>query len=139
MNINEIYQSSDALKAEDLQGKEWTLTIKAVEVRTFEDNGIQKTKPCISFVETEKTFICNRTNTFVIAEWCGDDTDQWAGKTVIAFPTKTSFGTKMVDCIRFKMPIVKMPEPAPTKTLDQPASNETGQTLGERLADEIPF
>ena len=56
-----------------------------------------------------------------------------AGQKVVAFPTKTSFGSKMVDCIRFKIPSVEMQE-VPLAT-----PKPTAAPLSEILSDEIPF
>lgn len=128
MNVNEIFKSSDNLAADDLTGKEWTLTVGSVEIREFEEDGYKKRKPMITFQETEKTFVCNKTNTMMIAEFCGDDTDKWCGRKITLYPTKTDFGGKIVDCIR-----IRPPADAPVKGADHP------NAPGNNLDDEIPF
>lgn len=105
-NVNEIFRSSDSLKAEDLDGSDVILTIASVEVKEFsDDDGKSSRKPVIHFEETDKTFVSNKTNSLMIAEHHGEDLDLWEGKQITLYPTKTDFGGKMVDCIRIRPPM----------------------------------
>jgi len=104
MELNQIFKSSDTLAADDLQGSDVVLTIKAVEIVEFEDDGYKKQKPVVRFIETEKTLISNKTNSMMIGEHHGNDTDGWIGQKITLYPTKTDFAGKTVDCIRVRPP-----------------------------------
>lgn len=100
MNVNEIYPSNKSLKAEDLKGHTVKVTINSYEVAKF-DNG---SKVILSFAGKEKTLVVNKTNAMIIQSAYGPDTDNWIGKTVEIYPDKTTFGGKLVDCIRVRIP-----------------------------------
>jgi len=108
MKLDEIYAGgSDSIKAEDLKGKDVTLTISAMEVREFDEEGkygLYKAKKIVlAFKETDKTMVLNKTNGYSIADLLHiDDPEQWIGCKITIFPTRTSFGNKMVDCIRIR-------------------------------------
>jgi hypothetical protein len=102
MNVNEIYPSSKALKAEDLKGHSVKVTIESIDVKKF-DNG---NKAILKFQGKEKTLVCNKTNAKIIASAYGGDTDGWIGKALEIYPDKTMFGTDLVDCIRVRIPAV---------------------------------
>jgi hypothetical protein len=48
-------------------------------------------KPVVSFRETDKTFVLNKTNSNTIAGLYGNETDQWVGKQIVLFPTEVEF------------------------------------------------
>ena len=101
MKVNEMF-TGNFLAAADLKGKAHKLRIEAL---TQEELGDPKeNKWVLKFAGKEKKLVLNKTNTNAIAEMHGDETDNWMGKTVILFPTKTEFGGKKVDCIRVKVP-----------------------------------
>jgi len=133
--IDQIFTGSNTLKAEDLMGKDWTLTIRGVEIKQFEENGTQKVKPVISFSETEKTLVCNKTNALQIGEHHGFDTDGWGGRQITVYPTKTDFGGRIVDCIRVRppagMPVME------TQTTTGTSSHPNAP--GADIDDSIPF
>ena len=142
-DLNAIF-SNDTLKAADLKGKDAILTIKEVEIVTFEDQNKRKSqKPLLHFHETDKTFISNKTNSMMIGEHYGYDTDNWPGQKITIYPTRTDFGNTIVDCIRIRPPVAGSQEP--TKGLPGPAQTEETVTghldQGETLTvdDEIPF
>jgi hypothetical protein len=118
MNINDVYQSTSTfLRAADLHGSTVKLMIAEVGTHTFDEGTPKaKTQVILGFQGKEKRLGLNATNARAIAEQLGDDTDQWPGKEIKIFPTKTDFGGEMVDCIR----IVQEAPP-------------------EALHDEIPF
>ena len=105
MELNQIFAASDTLAAEDLQGSDVVLTIKSVEIVEYEDDGYKKKKPVLHFTETEKKLISNKTNSMVIGEHHGNDTDEWVGHKITLYPTHTSFNSKTVPCIRVRPPV----------------------------------
>ena len=105
MNVNDIYKSGNTLKAEDLKGHTVKVTIENYELKKFEDGA----KLILSFAGKEKGLVCNKTNAMIIQSAYGPDTDGWLGKTIEIYPDKTTFGGKLVDCLR-----VRVPAPAAT-------------------------
>src|SRR5262245_40173132 len=100
MNINGAFPST-YLKAADLQGRRITVAIAAVKM---EDIG-SDTKPVLHFQGKDKGLVLNKTNANMISEICGtDETDDWSGKRVVLYPTKTDFQGKRVDAIRVDYP-----------------------------------
>lgn len=108
-SIDELSPPSNSLKAADLDGDEVTLTIKNYTVKEFteEDRKTGDTyyvkKPIFSFEETDKTFVCNKTNREAIAYAYGKEMDEWIGKTVALYPTIVPFGDKKVEAIRVRV------------------------------------
>ena len=108
-SIDELSPPSNSLKAADLEGGEVTLTIDNYSVKEFSEED-KKTgdhytvrKPIISFVESEKTFVCNKTNREAIAYAYGKEMDDWIGKPITLYPTIVPFGDKKVEAIRVRV------------------------------------
>jgi len=94
---------SDFVKADDLDGKDVTKTIKAVTMDELTmAGGKKKTSPVIRFSDTDKKLVLNKTNTLIIAGMHGKETDLWIGKKITMFPTETQFGSDTVSCIRIR-------------------------------------
>lgn len=98
------------LKAADLDGKRVGVVIDKVEM---EDIG-GETKPILHFKGKERGLVLNKTNansiTFIVGS---DETDQWVGKRVVLYPSKTDFQGKSVACIRVDPPQQAAPPPPP--------------------------
>jgi hypothetical protein len=107
--------SSGSLKAEDLQGRDITLTIRGAELKTFKDDGAGADKKlAVQFLKTDKELICNKTNREVISTLYGDDTDHWIGQRITLYPTRVAFQGKMTNAIRVREWIPGAnPAPAP--------------------------
>ena len=89
--------------AEDLKGREVTLTITHVEVADLVlVGGKTARKPVLSFAKTEKKFVCNPTNAKSIASLHGREARQWVGKQITLYPTTTKFGRDTVSCVRIR-------------------------------------
>ena len=90
----------------DLQGREVTVTIATVIGASLTAPGGRKSKkPVVMFEGKEKGLCLNKTNGKTIAAGYGNDTAEWAGKKLVLYPSQTSFGSEMVDCIRVKLPV----------------------------------
>ena len=102
MNINDVYVSSSGfLKASDLKGQTIPLVISEIGSHTFnEGKPDQKNQITLSFEGKEKKLGLNATNARAIAALLGDETNEWMGKQIKIYPTKTDFAGEMVDCIR---------------------------------------
>jgi hypothetical protein len=98
------------LKAQHcIDGGDMLLTITGVTMEAIGDD--KREKPVVSFKEDERGLVLNATNWDTIADAYGDDSDDWTGKTVQLYATKTSFGSKRVDCIRVRVPEFNDPIP----------------------------
>lgn len=145
MKISNAFPSK-FLKAEDLQGGRYTLTIARV---TIEEVNEGESKPIVHFHNTKKGMVLNKTNAMNIGILYGDETDAWTGKQVELFTTMVPFGTQTVPAIRITAPPGQpvqqqpaMPDGRPTI----PATSAMGGPVPQGPAaaqgiedDEIPF
>lgn len=100
----ELLHPSKYLRASDLQGKDWPLTIDYV-IRDEEltlSTGAKEKKPIVFFKETPKGLVLNKTNKVTIMSLHGKMVKDWLGKRIAVFPTEGTFGGKTVDCIRVR-------------------------------------
>jgi len=139
VNINDLSPPSNSLKAADLEGSEWEVTIASYVVKEF-DQQDEKTgeqykvkKPIFSFHETEKTLVCNKTNRDAIAYAYGDEMDDWIGKVIHLYPTMVPFGAKKVEAIRVRAvkaaakPTRKLPQNGPKDNHPFAPGNDEGE------------
>lgn len=103
MKISDAFPSK-YLKASDLEN-DVHVTIKRVVKEPLKNKaGKDEEKPVVYFEEGDKGLVCNRTNWNSIAKQHGDESDDWAGKTVtLTVAQVDSFG-EIVDAIRIKAP-----------------------------------
>ena len=87
------------LKAADLQGKTVPCQIASVSKEEFQSGDL---KWVVRFVGKEKRLVLNKTNAELIGIMHGDEMDNWTGKTIKLYPTKTNMAGQTVDCIRVK-------------------------------------
>ena len=89
------------LAAWELHGKDSTLEIESVaKEEVIGEGGRKEMLPVVRFKDRKKGFILNKTNSDMIAELHGTDTDGWPKKKVILYPTTTDFQGKTKECIR---------------------------------------
>ena len=124
-SIDEVY-SGKSLKAADLEGNEVPLTIANAEAKEFDD----ASKIVITFTETEKVFICNKTNANRIASSHGKDYSLWHGKKITLYPDMVDFKGDMVEAIRVKVVVNTGTSKPKFVQSENPA---------EGLDDEVPF
>lgn len=94
------------LKAIEFEGKNVTLTIKAVKADMLRMVDSTKAKKfVIQFEETSKELVLNKTNAFAIADYLSErDALKWVGCKITLFPTTCDAFGETVDCIRVKGP-----------------------------------
>jgi hypothetical protein len=94
---------NDYIGAHNLQGKDVTKTIKAVEVEGLRTQGGKvERKPVVIFSDSDKKLVLCKTNARTIAAIYGNEVERWRGKRITMFPTQTKFGPATVDCIRIR-------------------------------------
>jgi hypothetical protein len=109
MNLNEMFPSR-FLKAADLQGRRMRLRVSHVACELLEGSSGKEQKAVLHFAGKDKALVLNKTNALEIGGAYGQETDDWRGREVVLFPTRTQFGAKMVDCIRVEIPDRVVPE-----------------------------
>lgn len=136
MQLNDVF-GGDSLKAADLQGREFTLTIAGVEAKKF-DNG---NKLIIRFAGAKKALVANKTNSRRIAFMYGENTDFWIGKQITLGVDFVDYQGQTVQAIRVK-PGNAAPQqqstarPAPQQQFVDP---DPMPSLDRDPNDQIPF
>jgi hypothetical protein len=104
MNLNDMYPTTTLKSADFDEVGEMVLTIKKVEIKSIGTDENAETKPVISFNETDKEFVCNKTNASLIAGMYGDKNVDvaWVGKQITLHTEMTTFGGKPTPGIRVK-------------------------------------
>lgn len=100
-----LLHPSRFLKSAELKGKDTTFTITGIQLEELEDeNGKKKTKGIVSFKETPKLLVINRTNSDCIKGMFGRETDNWIGKRVTLYPAPffDNFTKEHTTAIRVK-------------------------------------
>jgi hypothetical protein len=89
------------LKADDLQGKVYTLTIKDVRIDDIEGmDGTKKQKVVITFKETPKAWIVPVTCGLALRAMWGRETNDWKDQQVSLFPKKVESFGETVEAVR---------------------------------------
>ena len=89
------------LKAGLFRDRPVTLTITGVNmVELPEDDGSERPRAVVSFAETPKGLVLNRTNAECIKAMFGRKVPDWIGKRVTFVPEEVRFGRKTVPAIR---------------------------------------
>ena len=138
-SIDDIYEDNAPLKAEDLRGKDITLTIKVAEPKTYDDGD---RKLVLRFHKASRTLPLNRVNARTIADMHGGDFEQWANRKITLYATTTEFRGNRVPCIRVKPPeTVRHPDDRPLVD-PEPPIKDSRAVLRSYSADdeeELPF
>ena len=113
---------SNYIKAADLGGKPWTMTIGTCVLEDLGQGNEKERKPVLYFHGAKKGLVINKTNAYAIADVYGDDTTNWEGKTVEVFPTKVEYKGKPVDGIRLRVSQTAQPEPPPPAPTPPPTA-----------------
>lgn len=101
MKISTAFPSK-YLRAADLpENGQVDLVIANVQL---EDVGDDDQRPVLYFQGKTKGVVLNKTNSGVISNKYGDETDKWLGQPIALYATETSFQGKMVACIRMRTP-----------------------------------
>jgi hypothetical protein len=107
---------SDYIAAIEFRGRDVTLTIAGVRVESLpKQNSNQKeNKPVLTFRETRKKLILNKTNSGTIADiYDAPNAEEWIGKKITLYPTRTQVGREQRDCIRIRDTRPKSDTPLP--------------------------
>ena len=128
MNINDAFASY--LKSADLMGKPIRVTISSFIMEDVGTEQKPERKPVIYFQGRAKGMVLNKTNSNMIAELFGPETDDWTGQIIELYVARVDFGGKLVDAIRVRAPSVG--------AAAQPAAQPATKSQAE-MDDDIPF
>jgi hypothetical protein len=95
---------SKYLKAGDLGDNDVVLVMDRVEIEEVGQGDDQKELPILYFKKVDKGLVLNKTNSNVIENLYGDETDDWAGEEICLFATMVDFAGKSTPAIRVKSP-----------------------------------
>lgn len=125
------YFDNDYIGAWDLGAGDHAVVIERVEQGALQVPGTsqKERKPLVHFVGKKKPMVLNTTNAKAIAAMYGNNTDDWAGKPISIYATKTTFAGEEVDCIRVRP---TPPKPRPKKPEPAAAAPEPEETPDER-------
>ena len=108
MDVALLFQSR-FLKSQEFKGKEVTLKIAGVHLEDLATEGPKvkgqaptKRKGLVSFTDTEKLWVINRTNADCLKAMFGRDTDKWIGRRVTLYPApfENRLTGETTTCIR---------------------------------------
>lgn len=108
-DYKKLFDPSDYLFAYDLDGRDVTVTIERIEAGTLTGSGGKTAKkPVAILVGTHKKLALNKTNCATLKMLTGSrNTDDWAGVSIVLYPTTTQMGPDVVDCIRVRPTLAK--------------------------------
>ncbi len=78
--------------------------------------------------------VLNLTNANALAMLYGNNIDNWIGKLIELYPTRTQFGSSMVDAVRVRAPRLRPPPdrlPSDRPPPNLPPSDGSGDGLDE--------
>jgi hypothetical protein len=143
------------LCAADLRGRDVTLTISRLVQEDLRTDKGDEAKWIIYFAEMEerhrrdskqmmKKLVLNVTNARSIAKLHGNETDDWIGKKITLFPTKTAAFGEQVDCLRIRPTVPKgtkrrAPEPEPEQLAPDDIGSDDDSADVTSLSSGVPF
>lgn len=126
----QLLYPNDYLAAVEFKGKDVTLTVAGVKIEELRmKGGAKESKPVLTFRETKKKLVLNKTNADTVAAMYGTEAKTWIGKRIALYPTKTQCGRDTVDCIRVREQMPQQPR--------QQAQQQQQVSDGMSVADEL--
>lgn len=100
MNINAAFVG-DYLRADQIQGKTPTVTIRDVKMVELEDEkGKVRGRPVVYFAETKRGWVLNRTNAQALAAMFGVETSEWKNRQVTIYAAQVQLGREKTLGVR---------------------------------------
>ncbi|HEX9322906.1 MAG TPA: hypothetical protein VF913_12405 [Xanthobacteraceae bacterium] len=135
------------VQASDLRPEGVTVVIDKVRMEEIGQGADKKMKPVMTFSNASKSMVLNSVNDQTIGELLGSDDDrEWHGEKICLYPTTTTFGSKVVPCIRVRAAggeaaaEAEDEDPAPKQPKQsKPLPSKDEGDIGDDIDDEIPF
>jgi hypothetical protein len=148
VNYKAMFKGRFIAAVEIPDGREVTMTIRAVEIVPIEDErGEIRQRPVVSLAGTDRGWVLNRTNAELVAAMFGAETDDWAGKRVTLRSEVVQFGRERVPGIRVcgspdlrrdLRATVKLPRKRPSEvTLRRTGSSRAPEPAGGDRPDDV--
>ena len=111
-----------------------TVTIAYMRMDKMKERGRTVEKPVLHFEGTPKMLVLNKSTWDFLAKECGDDSDDWRGKTVQLYEDKTvTFGLDVVGGLRIRTPGAVKKRTSPTAA--PPAEAQDDEAEAEEEAE----
>lgn len=136
MKLSQAFPSN-FLKADDLQGKSFTVTIADVALEELGQGAQKDTKLVLTFQGKTKKMILNKTNAGAVSKLYGDETDNWIGQQITLSPREVEFQGQPVLAIRVSILKPQAAAPAAPKAKPAPVKRQPVEEQPE-LPDEPP-
>ncbi len=139
MKLSEAYPSN-FLKADDLGGRDITVTIESVDLEDIGQGADKEQKLVLGFTGKSKKLVCNRTNAHAISEVLkSDETSDWIGQRIILTARDVDFQGRTTLAIRvsLKKPLSTQAKEAAAKPAPPPEPAD--QDGFDPDADTVPF
>src|SRR6266536_2243617 len=128
------------VQASDLKPSGVTVVIDKVHMEEIGSGVDKKMKPVMTFMNASKSMVLNSVNDETIGKLLGSDDDRdWHGERIVIYPTETTFGNKVVPCIRVRAAgaVAAAVEDENQKPKQLPSKDESD--VGDDIDDSIPF
>lgn len=131
----------DYIGAYSLDGKDLTVKITSVGQEQVTGDKGKKEMCMVAHLEGQKPFIINRTNAKTITKIYNTPyLEDWVGKYITLFPTTTSVGGEVVECLRVRQTVpqvAKVDYSAQTKQLRSCSSLDVLQQVYTSLPKDV--
>ena len=143
MLLASSFDQSKYLKAVDLSG-ELKLKIKNVSVELIGNGAEKEEKLVVWFTNDRRGLVLNRTNNRTLRGAFGDDTNDWQGRVIVAYPTEAEMRGRMVPAVRVRIPPPKTQsangqQAAQRAAADVAAAATAKRPITDDMDDEITF
>ena len=101
-NIFDLFPSR-YYRGEHLTTEGVLLTVKVVKVEPIAAGPDQEQLPVVYFNEDPRGWVLNKTGVRQLAAAWGRETDEWSGREVTLYQSRTTFGGDEVACVRAKV------------------------------------
>ena len=147
-HIDEFFPSK-YLKAADLAGGEFKISMKGIVVEELENDHGTESKPVLYFHGTDKGLVLNKTNAHAIADSHGYNYTEWDDRQITLFEAMVDAFGKTVPAIRVKVTPENMQRssngtPVEDRAIevvppeqDAPTPEDSGNTSSGK--DDLPF
>lgn len=131
---------SKYVKASDLDAGPQLVALRELAIEEIGQGKDRQSKPVLYFQNRNKGLVLNVTNTRVIEDAYGLETDDWPGKSIELYSTKVDFKGDRVDAVRVRVPkAASADELLQADQAQAPFKPATKERLDAELNDDIPW
>jgi hypothetical protein len=139
VNVHDLFQGGKFIKASDLGGRDVSFTIAGVDVQELGTGAQKERKPVLHFSDSQQRLPLNKTNTAILSQMFGDDTDRWIGRRVTLFSDQAMFQGRPVMAVRIRFQQTsnhQAPQaPPPRPTSGTTSSARVAQAMSGAMPD----